>query len=166
MFKIIKKIILLFSILISLNSCQEKPFLSIFDKVEHYHLSNQSMLNYETRDSLLTKIIEKDYPSNLYDNDFYQKLKLNFSIKTFTNSNVEVFKNLFNKSTFTDVYTTACIPEYRDILILKKENEVIGIIKICVGCKMHYFVSKNDENKIIINSGGIENEELEELLKK
>ena len=148
------------------SSCKQEPFFFNFNKIEHYHLKNKLLLDYEARDSLFGKILNDDYPISLNNKEFYNNLNQKFLVKTFSNSDVNAFKAIFNKRYFTDIYKTACVPDYRDILILKKENKTIGIVKICVRCQMHYILGQNQENKIFTKSGGIENSEIETLLKK
>lgn len=167
-----RKVILLILTSIIVISCQEKSFFSNFDTIEYYSqnennkiLSDDKLL--EKSDLNYTKILYKDFPTQLNDSVFYSELNTGKFIKNkMSKSDVNLFQQIFDSSTFTEVYTTACIPEYNDILILKKSKEIVGVVKICIGCKMYYIIGENEENKNIKKSGGIENSELENLLNK
>ena len=60
----------------------------------------------------------------------------------------------------------ACAPEYRDILVFRKNNEISGIAKICLSCGQLYFISSKKE--IQTENFGIEEEykSLERVFKK
>ena len=162
-----KKIALLLMIILFLACSKKEMIFSNFDTIEHFHLINDSLLDYKTRDSISEKIMNNDFPLNLNDKSFYDKLtQNNFSKIKWSNIDVSFFKNNFIRDTFTNTYTTACIPDYRDILILKESNKIVGIVKICIGCQMHYIIGENKDKKQINNSGGIENLELEKFIEK
>ncbi len=44
---------------------------------------------------------------------------------------------------FENVY--ACAPEYRDILIFKKNEKISGVAKICLSCSQFYLISSKKE---------------------
>lgn len=120
-------------------------------------MKSDSLLNEIPNDLVWQKVINEDYPLTLNDTLFYKKLSAEyFNEKSFSKKDVETFKEIFNSSTFTDIYTTACIPDYRDVLILKKSYKIVGIVKICLGCEMNYIIGKDQNNKTIKNSGGLE----------
>ena len=162
-----KKNILLIIIAFAFFSCKKQPFFSNFDEVVYFRLKDEILINHKTKDSISKKVFFEDYPSELSDNLFYEKLKLNYySNKSFSESDVANFKDIFNDKTFTDQYTTACIPEFRDILILKKDKKTVGIVKICIECEMNFIIGKNEKGLEISNSGGLKIVELEKLISK
>lgn len=55
-----------------------------------------------------------------------------------------------------------CIPIYRDILIFKKNNSVVGISKVCFDCNMNYTLGSKTDVEIYNNSNDYE--KLEKLL--
>ena len=162
-----KKIIILLFVII-FYSCSEKSIFTDFDSVQYYSIDenyNSQFLNrlVEKSDLNYIKILEDDFPNKLNDSLFYTELNSEkFISNKISKSDIKEF---LNNSTFTSEYTTACIPKYRDILILKKSNKVIGIIKICLECQMYYLIGKDKESKDIVNSGGIEISELEIIFK-
>lgn len=156
-------------LLFVLVSCNKEPFFSNFDTIEHYQLNKNSYSHFqnqliEKKDSTFIKIIQNDeFPLNIKDTTFITILDSDKFIKqNFSKEEIQTFKTLFNNKTFTQVYTTACEPLYRDILILKKQNKITGIVKICFECKMNYIVGNQNFN----NVGGIEDVELEKFFKK
>ena len=42
----------------------------------------------------------------------------------------------------------ACAPQYRDILVFKKKNQISGIAKICLSCHQFYLISSKKEIEI------------------
>jgi hypothetical protein len=162
-----RKLFLFFVVSFLFSSCKKEPFFSNFDIIEHYHLKNDPLLDEIPNDFVWQKIMYNDYPLSIEDKQFYEKISAkNFNKKLFSRKDIDTFKEMFISTTFTDFYTAACVPEYRDILILKKSDTIVGIVKICIGCKMHYIIGKNQNNKEVVNGGGIENPNLEILLDK
>ena len=52
---------------------------------------------------------------------------------------------------------TACTPLYRDVLILKKNNKIVSILKICFDCGM--IANYGDEIKNNFNEKDIESDD-------
>lgn len=167
-----RKIILLILISIIVISCHKKPFFSNFDTIEYYSQNENNKILSEEKleeksDLNYLKILNDDFPNKINDSIFYSELNTEKFIKNkMSKSEVNLFQQIFNNSTFTDTFLTACVPEYNDILILKKSDKIVGVVKICIGCKMYYLIGENEENKNIKKSGGIESSELESLLNK
>jgi hypothetical protein len=167
-----RKIILLFLPVIFFTSCQKESFISNFDSIEYYSADKEFYSKFRNRltqksDTNYIKILENDLPKKLDDSLFYSELNSSkFIHSKVSKSDVNSFKELFNDATFTETYTTACSPDYRNILILKKSNKIIGVLKICYGCEMYYLISEDDEKKKIQKSGGIANLEIEKVFDK
>lgn len=167
-------------ILLSLISCKKEPILSNFDNVEYYHLveednnfngkitlekikifENNINKNRKILDGAIVKLSnEKNYILEFNSEKF---IKNQFSIVDFTE-----FVKIFNSDVFLDYDTKACAPEYRDFLILKKNDNTVGIVQICLQCQMHTIEGRNQRKKI--NFGGCiemsQASKIETLLKK
>ena len=167
-----RKMALLFTIILYFSSCQKESFISNFDSIEYYSADIEFYSKFynsiiQKSDTNYIKILETDLPKKLNDSLFYSELKSTKFIATkVSNSDINSFKELFNNETFTETYTTACSPDYRNILILKKSNKIVGVLKICFGCEMYYLIGEDDEKKKIEKSGGISNSELEKIFEK
>lgn len=167
-----RKIILLFLSILFFTSCKKESFFSNFDSIDYYSADKKYYSKFHNRlteksDTNYIKIIEGDLPKKLDDSLFYSELNsAKFINSKVSQSDIKSFKELFNDDTFTDVYTTACIPDYRNILILKKSNKIIGVLKICYGCQMYYLIGEDEKKKQIEKSGGIANSELEKIFDK
>jgi len=161
-----RKVIVLFVFVLCFTSCKKEPFFSNFDTIEYYQLAIEDTIVervlIENKDSVLVKTIDGRLPKNLKDEIFFSEINSDRFIKReFASDDLHNFINLFNSNVFLNVNTTACVPIYRDFLILKEKNKTVGIINICIDCQMHNIKTKNNNF-----GGGIEGSELETLLKK
>ncbi|MFC7772411.1 hypothetical protein [Flavobacterium sp. GCM10027622] len=116
------------------------------------------------KDSLKMGIILGEIPKSISDTNFIDYLK-SFG---YTKSKIE--ENKFNKidEVFTEkkhseVYATACIYIYRDILIFKKKSRIVGIAKICFGCDASIIVGTKSNTDEFGMSGDYE--KLREILR-
>lgn len=167
-----RKIILLFSSVLFFTSCKKETFISNFDSIEYYSADKEFYSKFYNRlreksDTYYSKILNENVPEKLDDSLFYSELNSSKFINSkVSQADINSFKELFNDDTFTDAYTTACAPDYRNILILKKSNRIVGVLKICFNCEMYNLIGENDEKKKIEKSGGIANPELEKIFDK
>ncbi len=167
-----RKIFVLFAFILCFTSCKKEQFFSDFDTIEYFSADKNYYSQFHNRltqisDINYIKILENDLPKKLDDSLFYSELNsTKFIANKVSKSDVDSFKELFNDENFTETYTTACSPDYRNILILKKSNKIVGILKICYGCEMYYLIGEDDEKKKIHKSGGIANLELEKVFDK
>ncbi|MFC5979855.1 hypothetical protein [Flavobacterium salmonis] len=126
-----------------------------FDSVEYYSLnkSKDEEVNDNNRkgikDSILNNILYSEFPEKLNNGVFYKKINSDgFSKSELSQEDVEYLKNdVFVEKFSLKMFemSKACAPEYRDILVFKKENEISGIAKICLSCGHFYFVSSKKE---------------------
>jgi hypothetical protein len=78
-------------------------------------------------------------PGKLTDTSILKDIeKLDF-IKTEISSNkFDQFNDIFCERQHKENNTSICAPVYRDILLFKKGNKIIGIAKLCFTC--HQFI--------------------------
>jgi len=156
MFRMRKRysIILLVFLLISCKSNDEKAFFD-FDSVEYYSLNkNKEVEIIENnrngiKDSILNKILYSEFPDALDNDVFYKNVNTNsFSKFKLSQKDIEYLKNdVFHEKLSFKMFelNKACAPEYRDILVFKKNNKISGIAKICFSCGQFYIISSKRE---------------------
>lgn len=161
-----KLFLLLFVVLFS--SCAKDSFFTDFDKVEYYKLKNDLLIDYEKqKDSSIIKIFNDDYPYELNDKRFYEILnQQRFSKKIILSKDVSSLREIFRPVFHIVLGIKKCIPSYRDILIFKKNNSIVGVSKICFDCNQYRIVG-NDTYLFAENFGSDEDfEALNKILKK
>lgn len=146
--KQISILIILFSTLLSCNNTNEdnqvigKKFF-VYDAIDYYKTDfDESEIGelYDNKskseiDSFKMEIILGNIPNSITDLTFIQKLEeVGYKKTTVDTSKFEGFDKIFiEKRTVENIYA-ACIHVYRDILIFKKEGQVVGTAKICFDC--------------------------------
>lgn len=177
MFRMIKRysIILLVFLLISCKSNDEKAFFD-FDSVEYYSLNKSKEEEMGENNSksidngIFDKIFFDDYPEKLNNAVFNKTINSDgFSKSELSQKDVEylrsdIFLEKPSLNILENVY--ACSPQYRDILVFKKNKEISGIAKICLSCRQFYLISSKKE--IQTENFGTEEEykSLEKLFQK
>lgn len=101
------------------------------------------------KDSLKMEIILGETPKSISDTNFIDKLKsFGYSKSKIEEQKFNKINEVFTEKKHSEVYATACIYIYRDILIFKKKSKIIGIAKVCFGCDASVIVgtkSNTDE---------------------
>lgn len=86
-------------------------------------------------DSIKMGIILDDIPSNISDLTFINKLEnIGYKKSKIDESKFKNIDKIFIEKTIQENIATACIYIYRDILIFKKERNIVGTAKICFDC--------------------------------
>ena len=150
-------IVLLLFVILSCKSKEEKMFFD-FDSVEYYSLNNSKEEEMDENhskgidNSIEDKIFYDDYPEKVNDVIFYKIINSDgFSKFVLSQKGVEYLRNdVFIEKTSLKMFKNvkACAPEYRDILVFKKNNEVLGIVKICLSCGQFYLISSKKEIQV------------------
>lgn len=127
-----------------LLSCTlEKKEYFDFDKIEHYHINIDDTEIFELNDnplkskldSLKNEIISSDAPQDISDLHFIDKLEeMGFKKSLVNTSKFTSIRTIFTEKSTLFNETSRCEPIYRDILIFKKQNKVIGTAKLCFDC--------------------------------
>jgi len=124
-----------------------KPFFD-FDELNHYRIEIDENVLLDREGSNLTKdeklqndLIIMDKPEKISDTSFISKLeKIGFKKSSISNSKFDRINNIFSVKQPKESIAYSCIAVFRDILVFKKNNKIIGIAKICFSC---------DQNRII-----------------
>ena len=147
-------VVLLLFVILSCKSKEEKIFFD-FDSVEYYSLNKSKEEKMEENNSksidngIFDKIFFDDYPEKVNNDVFNKTINSDgFSKFRLSQKDVEYLRNdiFLEKSSLKmleNVY--ACSPQYRDILIFKKNKKISGIAKICLSCRQFYLVSSKKE---------------------
>jgi hypothetical protein len=143
-------ILLLLFLILSCKSKEEKFFFD-FDSVEYYSLNKNKEVEIVennrkgVKDSILNNILYSEFPEKLDNNILFKTInskgfsKFKLSQKDVEYLKNDVFEEKFSLKMFE--FNKACAPEYRDILVFKKNNGISGIAKICLSCGQFYFIS-------------------------
>ena len=148
------KYIFLLIIGILFNNCKKQEVENNFDEIVHYQITNESILKnkeYERFYTIFNSL--KKHQLNLQT---FEKELIDFGFKkhTFQKEKTKAINDFITNKIYYKENFTACIPHYRDILILKSKGKTIAILKICFECTMtEYYV------KINTNFTEIKNEE-------
>lgn len=119
-----------------------------FDRIEHYKIIRE--IDYFDRNNEAIQITHKDILSELlFDfapKDLKGKIFLNTLEKVTTikqdipTSDFDEIREIFKEQNCSSVSVSSCIPVFRDIFIFYKNNDVVGIAKICFGCRYHHII--------------------------
>ena len=173
-----KKIALLLTVVLCFCSFKKEPILSNFDKIEYYHLvgednningkiTPEKIRIYENNLKKNRKILNGSFIKLSNEKNYILEFNSEKFIKTqFSTADFTEFIKLFNSDVFFDYDTKACAPEYRDFLILKKNDKTVGIVQICLQCQMHTIEGRNQRNKKINFGGCIEMSQANKIEKK
>ena len=100
-------------------------------------------------DSLKEGVLLGDLPKNETDTLFIESLaQMGYKKQKLDASKFQAIDKIFAEKKISETVGTACIYVYRDILIFKKKNKIIGTAKICLGCMDHQITGTkaNTEN--------------------
>lgn len=104
--------------------------------------------NLNKLDWLQLDLISGLLPKNFSDTQFYNSLpKLHCTKNTFTSKIIFKIRTLFPIQDQSLKEHVNCKPQYRDILIFKKNNSIQGIALICFSCgqdKIYYIKNKKE----------------------
>jgi len=124
-----------------------KPFFD-FNELIHYRIEidENKLLEREEGDltiieRLQNDLIIMDKPEVVSDTSFISQLeKIGFKKNIVTKTKFARINNIFSVKQPKESIAYSCIAVFRDILVFKKNNKVIGIAKICFSC---------DQNRIV-----------------
>src|SRR5690606_38180602 len=141
------KIIIAFNIIFLFTSCAsnntESLYFKDYNKLLYYYNPKIDINNVDRESFLLIYTGDNPKPSSKYmiteDLEKFGYSKKYISYNSFKKIN-GVLKQ--KKPSRKYLYHN-CIPEYRDILIFKKDEKIIGIVKICFECEKIFAIGIN-----------------------
>lgn len=120
---------------------QNLPFFD-FDQIDHYSIKigtdkiSEMEFKPQKKDALLLEIIRGNYPEKT-DPDISKTLTDHgFSIKAVDKALYSGLNDIFSEKECSDhIGGGFCIPTFRDILVFRKEDKVVGVVKLCYQCR-------------------------------
>ncbi len=139
------KSLLIIGIIFLTFSCSQKKgdYYFDFDQIDHYSIKidENELFDLEEKKNLTQNqqlkidIIVNDKPEKITDTAFIPKLtKIGFTKNIVSENKHAELNEIFREKSHDEVYALACVHVYRDILIFKKSDSIIGIAKICFDC--------------------------------
>lgn len=128
-----------------------------YDGIDHYHISTDessvmaldTIPNRSKEDQLKLDIIINKTPKSINDTEFIKSLeKIGFKKSVIKTHSFKKINEVFIEKTVSENIEYACVAVYRDILIFKKKEKIVGIAKICFDCHQKQIVGTkaNTEN--------------------
>jgi hypothetical protein len=113
-----------------------------FDELIHYQTEIEEDRIGELYDNRKTEIDKlkfgvtlDDIPNSIKDIDFIDKLEsIGYKKREINETKFNEINQIFTEKKHAEAMYAACVYIYRDILIFKKKNKIIGMAKICFGC--------------------------------
>jgi hypothetical protein len=124
----------------TIKKCQ--PYFD-FDKIEHYFINADELevLNIDEKEEKtdsekkLVALLLESKPNKLSDSLILENIEgIGFTKTEIQESKFQQLNEVFCERKHDELIETACIAVYRDILVFKNKNKIIGIAKICFGC--------------------------------
>jgi hypothetical protein len=153
------KLSILLAVMIVFGQCTSpagKKFFD-YDEINYYTIDfpEEKMLELiknQSRsklDSIKEGVILGSIPKDITDLSFINNLKkIGFRKSTIDRTKFTDIDAIFKEKSVYNTLATTCIYIYRDILIFKKEQKVIGTAKVCFDCWAHEITgtNRNTEN--------------------
>ncbi|CAN5529237.1 hypothetical protein BH10BAC1_BH10BAC1_02660 [soil metagenome] len=130
-----------------------KPYFQ-FDKVDHYFLdigmgdandlaTKENQTEKERRQS---QLITGWAPDKLEDSVLVKDLeKFDFVKTDIPSDSLEELNQIFHEKKQQQWEGLACTAIYRDILVFKKHNQIVGIVKLCFHCQQHVIIGTTSD---------------------
>ena len=127
---------------VEVNKINCMPYFD-FDKIDH-HFVNIDEANLwkieekkkKTKEEIkLLELLLQDTPNKISDTGILKDIHyLGFIKKEISLNKFREINEFFCQRKHEESYYYACIAIYRDILVFKKQNKIIGTAKICFSC--------------------------------
>ncbi len=116
--------------------CKKEKKVNHFDEIIHYNIDNKIA---KTNDTIkrFHEIFMSVYGHKISFETFEKELILyGYTKNSLDEEKIKKVDFFISNKIYYDSHLTACVPSYRDILILKKNKKTIAILKICFECSM------------------------------
>lgn len=125
-----------------------------FDSIEYYHITESEHYSIQekniktNKDKKLLSLTDSFFPKELQDSivssDF---LSIGFKARQISRQDYNHICQLFQED-YQYIDSTACSPNFRDLLIFKKQHEITGFAKICYQCGHSIVLTKNSTREV------------------
>lgn len=103
-----------------------------FNEVEHWKLSKAK--ERQIRSGSFSEVLDGKSPLNLNDQRFFQELSAYYTKREIAAIDVTKLQQILTAKPGDSIVKRGCIPAYRDILLLKKDGQLVGVVKVCFEC--------------------------------
>lgn len=123
--------------------CKTSTRYFLFDKVDHYYINIDETTVWDIlkKEKVTAKekkrfdLLTGNTLQKLSDTIFLENIeKLDFKKTELPATKFRQIDEIFSEKKHHEAYSTTCEAVYRDILVFKKEDKIIGTAKICFGC--------------------------------
>jgi hypothetical protein len=123
-------------IVLLLFSCKKEKTINHFDEIIHYNIDDEMAKKNDTI-KRFNEIYMSVYGHKI-NFDTFEKELISYGYKKNIIPNEKILKidEFVSNDIYYDSHLTACVPFYRDILILKKDNKIVSVLKLCFECSM------------------------------
>jgi hypothetical protein len=153
-------------VLFVIASCENQPELK-WNEIDFYRISERAIYELhtvearETDSKALKELVYYNSPDALNELNVtvlkkkYTQYEMNENqIKKISKFFVH-YDSAIQKASFT--LTAFCDPVYRDILVFKKDQKIIGVAKVCFGCTQNYLLFGESEMRdVTLDYSGLE----------
>ena len=174
---------LFISILIFLSSCNQsskqaenqivkkvkplnKEYYFDFDKIDYYNIDVKDDDLYsillkdiksEKEEQFLNIITSHGIPASLRDSTFLNYIeKVGYSKIEISDKKNKEINEVFKLKKHKNGYTAACVAIFRDVMVFRKKSKIIGIAKICFGCRQYHIIGTDLDDGNFGQSGDFE----------
>lgn len=136
-------------VLFVIASCEKQPELQ-WDEIDFYRISEKAtheLHTIETRgkdSKALEELLYFNNPVTLNELNVivlekkYTQYELNENQMKELSKYFVHYDYAIQKASFA--FTALCAPVYRDILVFKKNQKIVGVAKVCFGCTQNYLL--------------------------
>ncbi|MCZ8198041.1 MAG: hypothetical protein O9267_10575 [Flavobacterium sp.] len=123
-------------IVLFLFSCKKERNVNNFDEIIHYVITDEIADKNDTT-KRFNEIFMSVYGHKLNFQTFEKELISYGYIKNLVpKEKIKKIDEFITNDIYYESHLTACVPSYRDILILKKNNKIVSVLKLCFECGM------------------------------
>ncbi len=144
------------------NDC--KPYFH-FDKIEHYFLdikeqdlwATEEKKNKSDKERKELEFLLQYTPDKLADTVVLKGIeKLDFVKKEVPSKMFGEINEIFCEQKNKELISKTCIAIFRDILVFKKDNKIVGVAKICFSCNQTIITGTNLNTEDFNKAGNYE----------
>ncbi|MBC7424924.1 MAG: hypothetical protein H7321_00195 [Bacteroidia bacterium] len=169
-----KQLLILLTFILTISSCSYydekqkqpgerecRPFF-FYDKIEHYRITVsegkiwdlESNENRTPEEDKYLEMLSRYFPDELEDTMILKDLeKFGYKKALVSREKFDKIDEIFCSRYNRDDDKYSCLTVFRDILIFKKENEIIGVAKVCFNCGQNHIIGTNNETLYFGNNG-------------
>ncbi len=151
-----KNIIITILTIFVLSSCKDDNQYFHYNKLEYYHIDidEDKVFSLEEKkgkkNAKLLELLRQDTPDTLSEISILNGIeKIGYKKKEILSQKFESINKIFCKKIGLGINEEmSCIAIYRDILVFKNNNKIVGVAKLCFDCQQFIITgtNKNIEN--------------------